>query len=374
MDADSGNICLKNEEWEADFSTSDSSLMSFSYKGTELLRLNPVSFSPAVTESVGITRLLRTHKSLNGLAWAVDSESVIPFGAEPEISRVIEFAGNHAKIVTDIKTVRGFSGNELSAGNVFLPGKWEKAGILEFPGQASEMPAVKWVELEGDTVIFDYVRPFAAVILEGADGIQIEVGTGDDIWRWVAGLPFGAESRFRIENSPTGVHITRHIALWPEKTEFPVRNWRVKWYFAWGNSSDISEAPATALDPYKIKWPDGAKAVFKGDIRRNICFNAHVTQKRIKKLIRTEMASGNGIMALSDIAPCFCEASRHTGKAHREPVPHWDIMKIMDIWLWGMKQLKRKGRRLCFYTPENSVFSVLPSMRGLSRGLSDTDN
>ncbi len=361
------DFSIKGNGWEASFDESVPASMKFSIRNERVLELRPVSFG-TLDESSGIVAKCRMHSSVDNLSAGVGMKTVIPFGGEPVVERNIEFAANHAKIVTDIKTAGRMPAEKFSVDSLFIHGEWKQAAIIPIPSDSHFIPKIEWRELDGDS-IYDSSEPFLVCLLKSEDGKTLEIGTGDDLWRWTpSDVSEGAVSNFKIEKQDNGILISRDILRWEAETEMPSRNWRFKWHFAWSIESNAPNTPQNdyEFDFLKSKIPVSTKVQFNGDSRKEICFAAHVTQKRMKKWIRAEASNREGEkISILNLEPHFCESAAHLERAKRETLRHWDIMKIFDFWLWANKQLNKKDNKLFIVPPENSVFRELPSSYGL---------
>ncbi|OGV34345.1 MAG: hypothetical protein A2020_04680 [Lentisphaerae bacterium GWF2_45_14] len=367
---------IGGEDAEFRFSSERAPAMNFYLNGAERLRLMPLSFGE-FDESSGFISDLKLHEAQDESSWSADTKSIIPFGPEPSISRSIEIFSNCAMVTTDIKTTKGISCSDFSVDNLFLPGAWKKAGIISIPESDCRIKDILWVDLDTTKkTIYESDKPFLTAVFESETGEQIETGTGDDIWRWSSGARLGGSSSFTIEHSPEGIHIKRNVLHLEEASEFPARNWRFKWYFAWNSGKTVTpletdKNAAAAFDACKSRWPDPAKVVFNGNIRKEVCFCAHISQKRFKKTIRSTSGESNVVMNFINMEPHICEDNSHTGKTNMEKTLHWDMMKILDLRLWAERQLRKTGSRLTLEVAEGSIFRYLPSVNKANENNTD---
>jgi hypothetical protein len=360
------DFSISGDGWNAVFDEKTPAFMRFEIEGESFLELIPVSFG-TISESSGIQEKCRMHESADGFSCSAEIKTLLPFGAEPTIERNIEFAGNHAKITTDIKTAGKFSADEFSVDNLFLPGKWDNIRIIEIP-EAHIIPsgASQKLSQNGKTV-YDSEKPFLTIVLESEERGKLELGTGDDLWRWMAAERNFEEAKasFSIEDKDNGILISRKILTWEEESEMPTQNWRFKWYFSWEKAEDSKQAEkaGSEMDFLKFKLPESAKTVHDGNVRKEICFAAHITQKRMKKWIRAEASKHDGInISIKNLIPHICESAAHLERAKKKELLHWDIMKIFDFWLWANKQLAKSNSSLSI---ETDPTLELPSLKGL---------
>ena len=366
MHVDLEKNIIGSEDCEFRFGKDSAPAMSFVLNGAEKLRLMPLSFGE-FDESSGFVSSLRLHEAQDEHAWSADIKTVIPFGSEPSVSRTMDIFSNCAMITTDVKTTKGISCSDFRVDSLFLPGRWKKAKIISLPENDCRIKEVKGIELDGtEKTIYKSAIPFLAVIFESESGERLEIGTGDDIWRWTSGPRLGGTSSFAIEYSADGIHIDRNILHRNEVSEFPARDWRFRWYFAWDSGKKsgnkiTAENKTVSFDAYKSKWPDPAKIVFKNNIRKEVCFCAHISQKRFKKIIRSAAAEKEQTLCFINMEPHVCEENSHTGKTKMDKTLHWDMMKILDLRLWAEKQLRKTDSFLKIELPAESIFREFPS-------------
>ena len=366
MHVDLEKNIIGGEEAEFRFSNTSAPAMNFHLNGAERLRLMPLSFGE-FDESSGFISTLKLHEAQDEASWSADTKSVIPFGPEPSVSRTVEIFSNCALVTTDISTTKGISCPEFSVDSLFLPGTWKKVGIIRVSGSDCHIKDITWTELDKAATVYEDTVPFLVAIFESESGERLEIGTGDDIWRWTSAERLGGTSSFEIKYSPEGLHIKRNVLQLADPSTFPARNWRFKWYFAWDSGKKLQQTAENenvepAFDARKSKWPDPAKIVFDGNIRKEVCFCAHISQKRFKKIIRAASdQNGGNTVKFVNIEPHLCEENSHTGKVNMEKTLHWDMMKILDLRLWAEKQLRKTGSTLRLELPEDSIFKSMPS-------------
>ena len=365
MHVDLEKNIIGGEEAELRFGKENAPSFSFYLNGAERLRLMPLSFGE-FDESSGFVSALKLHEAQDASSWSADTKSIIPFGPEPSVSRTMEIFANCALVTTDIKTTKGISCSSFSVDSLNLPGKWKKAGIVRVPESDCRVKDIEWIELDKKKTVFENAMPFLIAIFESESGERLEVGTGDDIWRWSSAERLGGTSSFTIEYSPEGIMIKRDVLRLDDPAAFPARDWRFKWYFAWDSGKKSGQPAAvenagTVFDTRKSRWPDPAKIIFGGNIRKEVCFCAHISQKRFKKIVRSASEQSGQTVKFVNIEPHLCEENSHTGKANMEKTLHWDMMKILDLRLWAEKQLRKTDSRLVLELPEDSVFKLMPS-------------
>lgn len=368
MHVDLEKNTIGSEDAEFRFSKESAPAFNFYLNGEERLRLMPLSFGE-FDESSGFISTLKLHEAQDEASWSADTKSIIPFGPEPSVSRTIEIFANYALVTTDVKTTKGISCSSFGVDSLFLPGTWKTASIIRVSDKDCRIKEIESIDFEKKKKVYEDGMPFLVAVLESEKGERLEVGTGDDVWRWSSAERLGGTSSFSIEQTKDGVMIKRDVLRLEDPSAFPARDWRFKWYFAWDSGKKatkkaISENAGITFDLRKSKWPDPAKIIFAGQIRKEVCFCAHISQKRFKKIVRSASEQSGQTVKFVNIEPHLCEENSHTGKTNMEKTVHWDMMKMLDLRLWAEKQLRKTDSELILELPEDSIFKSMPSWTG----------
>lgn len=359
----------------------DNSVMSFSYKGKPLLEIVPISFG-VISECSGITKKIRKHTSIDKLSVSMETKVTLPFGTEPTISRFYEFAFNHCKVTSDIDIRKGINAEKFSIDNLFIPGNWKKAGLLKESGGGKL--EIEWQTLEEGKIFFESDKTFLSVVFENSDGLLLEIGTGNDLWRWNSASAAGIKSSFRIKKTDKGVTIDRDVFVWDMESPVPHRNWRFHWYFSWmekdalqkkAQPSKILPFPEKDIIPEKgktaaydfstVNLSDSSKVKHNGNSTKVQCMQASVTQNYMKKIIRSAIQKSDKYkISFCNIAPHVCDDPSHLERPGKDTLSHWDIVSILDYALWANRQII-KGESQLFITPDSENLKQLPSLSGL---------
>jgi hypothetical protein len=362
--------------------------MRFYLNEKPLLQILPLSLG-TVDESSGIVKKCRVHKSLDDSTQSLEQENIIPFGSEPKITRKIEIVGNHAKVAVNLELRRSFTASRISVDSLFLPGKWSKFGIIGTEINSTSIPKVKWRNIEDNPILHESKLPFLLICFESVKGEKLEIGTGNDLWRWLdAENEENCSSLFKIEKVEGGIKITRDVYVWPEDVELPRRTRLFKWYFAWEAAGEIPflKAPESTIpmpetgekisldksldqfifDLSNTSWHESARAVGTGGMSELPCAEAPSFRRQLKKFIRSlEFEPGTKIV-LYGLEPHFCEAAAHLERPQKKRLKHWDIMSLMNLWQWANRLLAATGSELIIQPAKRSSCSGLPSIKGMT--------
>lgn len=388
---DESTIDIELDKSSISFDAGAPGEMILNILGNKMLSTKPISFG-AIEESVGYHKKFRQHNFLNTDGYSVDTETIIPVGAEPKISRTMDIVGNHVKFVTDILTRGSFPAGKMSVDDIQFYGEWKRFGVIKYPKSGVVLPEIEWTEITDDiTMLYQSGEPFLLMLLESVDGHVVEVGTGDDLWRWnVATTVDSANSEFLVENEQGHISLKRDVLIFDDECPMPTQTWRFKWYIAWEMKADrndtikvptdaveldISGAKVDALDaevpafsiPQSI-WKPECEAVMNGVSSGLPCMHTKSVGKFYRNWFRSAQKRYQETkISLSNMEPHLCDLGSHVNKRVNGSVMHWDMISIFDFWLWANKQAGKNEGRFVIVPPVDSVAAQLPSMRGLSR-------
>jgi hypothetical protein len=155
-------------------------------------------------------------------AQVVLAEGYLPFGAEVRIRHTHRYFDGILRVTSDIHFPRDAHANPgFEVGSMTLPGTWTH--WREPGGNWQTLSAYSWSPIP------------PCLLLRRADGPILEIGLGNDIWRWHAGL-LGANNRSQLAISATddGLQLRRIVS---ESADLPMpaqpRTFRYSWYLAW---------------------------------------------------------------------------------------------------------------------------------------------
>ncbi|UDQ98115.1 hypothetical protein AAEX28_14170 [Lentisphaerota bacterium WC36G] len=371
-------IELQNNNYSLSSAPSNGVPLKFTFlkdnKKSIQMMISPVRLG-AFGENAGIVKKLRSHESMDGLTHSIEMLNIIPFGPEPKVGRNINFAKNHAKVVTDVELKSSLPVKKVHVDNLLLSGD-----IVEFAVVTEENYAAnnyKWQkirDISDDGVIFKDDKPFLIFIVKNSNNDTFEVGTGDDLWRWKTACDLEhISSEFKITSDANGsIKIERLVLDLSVNSEATLesRNWRFKWYFAWQEAensqtkdNEYSQLLRDALvlnskaNSSEIKNFDGFEISFKftadsidnaafcsaeNDKKtKTVCFEAPATIKFLRKWLRSVIANVNkNVESINLIieGSQLCYNASHLSRGVMDKLEHLDVNSKMDFWLWANKQ------------------------------------
>lgn len=372
-------------EWEADFKSHRGSVMSFGYAGRELFDCGGVEIG-FLKEFQGVQKHLRFHTA-DKIPWhSSDSKVVQPFGTEPVIGRKIEQAGNFMRVTTDVLIKSAMSLEFLKIDELTIRGEWENITVYYQPLLESFDILVKEIDIgnaEDRRISFKTIP--LAVVFTDKNGVQLEIGTGYDLWRWNSSARFCAENKFVIKKEKDYIIFERTPISWENEHEIEKFNFRFSWYFAWGKKTLIkrkAQKEVTALmlhdnklaayQPgicrYKLdysNWPEATKSSNSNEP----CFASRQTENLLKDFLRKtlpKMSEKDKFICLHEVYPHICFNSGHMERNKPNAFVHWNYWNIMVFWEWANKFFANNGKKLAFVPNNQSLLSCLPSFKGMS--------
>ena len=346
----------------------------------------------------------RSHKRGTSI---VRHEAYLPFGNEIRLKQQATHAANHCLVTVDLEWPRQTAvRRHLGIGSLFLPGKWKK--YLCVPPSAhlaaGEQPFSRTVPEAGPTplMIGHWHRPPLALVFFREDGLQVEIGTGSDLWRWEQSLGGGVESgSYKILLEADGLRWVHEPLMCCTEFTPAARKYRLTWYFAWHRGGDGTPPPPSdtvwreiplkadgtvatdvlaaatpaehagwILDFARMPAPDSWRrcatpAALGRGVRtpQSLCWEDDGLQKRARRIIRQLAATGQpGCLRLKGINPGLCWDAHHVGKSAADGLPHWDINGLFDFSEWARQHL---GPEWQIQVDPDPQWSALPSIAGL---------
>jgi hypothetical protein len=382
-------LILNGADWTASFNALSGQKMIFSCAGRELLSLSGMVFGK-IEEASGYCVKCRQHESIDLLNKSAEIVNVIPFGSEPQIVRQFEFAGNRAKITTDFHLKAPMEAESFEVDNILVKGSWAKIGVLKIGKPLPETSDIEWHAVGKDSLWKLVIEDIPLIILfEGNDGTRLEIGTGDDIWRWLQTETFPETTASIVfEKTNGGVSIRRIFAKWTETGTIAPRKYRFTWYFAWETPDrkyftcgedefsvfSFSGKNKILSDGNKcFKFPDGElpelfAARFANDLTGAPCFHSSPVSGLFRDWVRSAAAIKDGRpLVLGNLKASLCDSAPHLERPQKQKLLHWNMIRIFDFCLWANKQLRYSDSSF-YILPEGNgkVYSSLPSVKGMS--------
>ena len=373
-------IETSDDNWSAKAEAGSGTPFTFQLNGKDLLIIEGSGFSSVMHEKSSEPKKNRLHESVDGLSRRIEMESNIPFGSEPRIRRSLDFYGNYCKVICDLELFHLTPVEYVSIDPLNIPEVPERIGIVTMPTAGESIGEIAWTD-NPNGKIYSSDKPFLVALFEFADGRVLEIGTGDDIWRWLsADAEQDLDADFSIEVDQSGVSVTRKILTWPERTMVERRTRRCKWYFAW-STSPITENTAAATESFNLDAvPDKGTDVVRLDFLKtdfpdftNViageselpfpCFHSTSLLKRMRKWIRSAAGSAPGCrIELYNAEPHLCDSAVHLERGKKINMLHWDIMSLIDFRNWADQQLHKNDGGFAIIPPAGSIAASLPSM------------
>jgi hypothetical protein len=291
------------------------------------------------------------------------SDGHFPFGAELALRQTIRYAANHARITTDLRWKKGASlKKEMAIGSARLPGKWDKVLVLQADG---EPPS--WQALTPGT--FQRFSPLPlSLAFRNQQGQSLEIGTGDDLWRWQNGLLPQAQSDapyIELSIQSDGILLQRLVTINPNEEEcFPEpRDYRFTSFLAWSAPAleqdagplhepialeirrheglsrkqllDCGNNPCVSLDFNQLELPRQAKH----SLGQGYCWESKITQKSVRRLIRqlADFSKTGYLQITGGLTPGLCDDPVHCSRKNK--TLHWDLSAILDLTSWTQQRL-----------------------------------
>jgi len=376
-------LILNGPEWTCCFAPGDREKLVFKYAGSELLAISGMSFGK-VDESSAYCTKSKKHESTDLLSCSLQTVNVLPFGSEPAITRSCEISGNHAVITTDCDMRHKMEVGAFEVDNLVLKGEWTRVGFVKISNPIPSVGDIEWHDLgKGGGFRLELDQIPLLMLFERDDKFMLEIGNGDDLWRWLNTLIFpGSSQSVVIESTGGGISLRRIVAKWGNDTIAGSRNYRFSWYFSWeapgmeyfkcGEDAHGNESGKSNAGEY-FRFPEGDVplnlAACHGNRNLGVsCFHSPAVSGIFRSIIRSALGNSRSRnIVIENLTVPLCENAAHLERPQKQVLLHWNMIRIFDQWLWANKQLNNSGAS--FYAvpaADGKIFSVLPSVRGLS--------
>mgnify|MGYP000152630126 CR=1 FL=1 len=345
----SSGPAIQGGQWRFVCNTEAGEVNCLAIGGDALLHFDGVRVN-GFAERGGLSRGWRLHSSADALSASAELATVIPFGNEPVVKRRLEFFNHVGRMTMDIA---GGSGcvEQLELDPLTLSGPWKRLMIARLPeDDALELPLAEWQSPGTDSTLFyDSDRPFLRLQAERTDGKRVEIGCGDDLWRWLLPRNTNGAGRYTIEGNDQQLTVRRTVLKFdPELGPIEKRSWRFNWYFAWLDGDGAGPAgPVARLFPKAGTLPASAELSCRPG---EYCLTAAATRKYFRSAIRRRDGAALAIPARLD----GCLNAAHLERPQKGRLLHWNLGECFDLYLWGNRQLRRRGGTLQFEFPQPS--------------------
>ncbi len=302
---------------------------------------------------------LRIHSSQYEGEHGIDSSSRNP-RLDIGIKRRFEFTDNFVEIVNDISIRRDIKIKSMRVSPLRLLGGCELLGVLAYDGKSNHP---LWLEKPSE---YKSKIPFLAALFKTPDGKLFEIGTGDDLCRWMLAKGTGsAVSSFVIEKEGEEWIVEREILFFQGDEILKRRDIRLSWYIVFSNGNKqhglLEGADSNHVFSFKDKsCPDNAKISWKKRVEEIPCMHADWSRNMLKNFIRgLQGKKKSEEIFLTDIELPLCDLSSHLGRSDVKKRPHWNILEINKLRKWANRQLATSGARISLLPVPNSATSKL---------------
>jgi hypothetical protein len=227
------------------------------------------------------------------------------------------------------------------------------------------------------------------VLFERNDGTRLEIGTGDDIWRWRQTETFPETTASIVfEKTNGGISVRRIFAKWNESGTIAPRKYRFTWYFAWENPekeyfvcngeeftefsfSDKNKISSGGNKYYKfpdMELPEIFSAKFADKPTAAPCFHSSPVSGLFRDWVRSAAAIKDGRpLVLGNLKVSLCDLASHLERPQKQKLLHWNMIRVFDFHLWANKQLRYSDSPFFILPSGNGkICPSLPSVKGLS--------
>lgn len=294
-----------------------------------------------------------------------NSEVNFPLENKVHLQQNIRYSGNMARIVYDLNWRKGATiKQDFQLGSAVLCGKWQSLTVI----YADENMTVESKNLEaGNKIIIDKLP--LSMIFTNENSLSIELGTGDDLWRWQKALENSEASKRQIIIEVLEDKLLFSRKLFVNNTEeayLPnAREYRFSAYLAWScpklqtlnnaptdtnfiavatnepkglNRKELAACgndPAISIDLSALPLPDQAKR----NCSEGFCWQSRITQKAARLIIRqlADYSSKGKLLISGGLNPGICNNPSHCNQ--KNEALHWDMMAIVDFCSWTQQKL-----------------------------------
>ncbi|HBC86575.1 MAG TPA: hypothetical protein DCZ94_06440 [Lentisphaeria bacterium] len=376
-------LLLEGPEWACLFSPGERERLSFKCAGTDLLSISGMAFGK-FDESSAYCGKLKKHEAIDGLNCSLEAVNVLPYGSEPTVTRKCDIAGNHAVVTTDFELRSKMEADAFEVDNLLVKGTWTRVGVVRISNPVPALSDIQWHELDEDRPFHLELKQIPLLMLfERQDKFMLEIGNGDDLWRWLNTSLFPQSTQsVVIEKAQGGISLRRKVAVWEVDAVIFSRSYRFNWYFAWelpgrkylgcGDEPGGHGKGSEGMEYFKFPEGEVPQQLAACHGNRNLgvsCFHSPAVSGIFRDIIRASAGKSQGkSIVLGNLSVPLCDSAAHLERPQRQLLLHWNMTRLFDYWLWANKHLKNSGSTFYAVPAKNDrIFSVLPSIRGLSQ-------
>jgi hypothetical protein len=316
-----------------------------------------------LTDDLALAHALRCHQRSSQVHVEVAGD--LPFGSQPGFHHQVLLGDRLLRVTTDLRLPgRTQLQQGVAIGSLTLRGPW--TGLQEvIPDAAGRVHLGELAPLgEGRS----WTAPPLALLLHHAGGGVLELGLGNDWWRWRQGVVAnGNQGRYRLEpGEGEQWRLVRQVSYFTTDTEPEPRSYRYCWYAAWRGGpvcpaplpahlvpavwqpngkldlrplAELDAASALVIDADAIAWPPTFLRTSGGP-----CHACHGVGGRLRQAVRQLKALPNQRFAVlfRGLVPGTCTVGTHLDRGRE--LPHWDLGALLDFGHWTRHQLGAERR------------------------------
>jgi hypothetical protein len=320
-------------------------------------------------ESISVAKKRHFNQSKDGSVLSVLMRNAIPFGTEPEIVREIAVSEGLLRHRLELKLRNSFEMEFLDAASFSVGGPLARIAVMRAPAKAS-LPELDWL----DFASFDELElavPPLAILLESASGSLLEIGFGEDLWRWAAATRHCGSCRFALRKEKGVLRFDCEIfKLNPETPPPKGWPWRLDMWVAWREATPKKPGRRklkASFDLAAEEWPEQARCVIGGELSDLPCLSSSIVMNKLRNWLRSQLASlePGDVIGVLNAEPSFCERPSHQDRPKLDSLPHWGMGALLDFADWARRQLESNGAKLVVMPKASSKAVPLPSLAAL---------
>ena len=315
-----------------------------------------------LTEDLVIMDQCKAYRKGHGAM--IGKSGRMPIGAETSYKVSHRYSNNALKVVKDFFVPRGVMIKKAIAIDTLILDD----GFVELCEYSTDLNKSEWRKV---TERMQWSSTPTILCMRHKNGIVLEIGLGNDLWRWNEGFLGNGDSSMTLERTKNGIVVTRRAAVVDAETTLTARSYRFSWYLAWGIAGTSDDVPAkngvalthrpngdVAMGALAASLADCDSALISLDVekvplpaqlckngQKHPCFASNQTIKRLKRIIRQLSClqfEGDKTLRFENLRPGECRQSNHVhGKGERL---HWDMNSILDFALWTRQTLGNDWR------------------------------
>jgi len=298
------------------------------YQETELVNLGcavPGDFS----EETSFPGKVRLHRSHNGLTASLELTRTIPFGSEPEIRRVLDFAAFGVHFSADFAP-KGQPFRTMKLEPVTFGKLWQAVRLLVLKEGKLTEASCRRDGKTGELLSGSDLIVWCEVRFE--NGCRAGFGCGNDLWRHAAAKAMaGAEADFRLTCGEDGsLRLERTVFAFPKEAEVEVRPWRFKTVLFFAKDG-MAHGTGKSIAPDWKALPESGKTP---------CLAAAPARRMLRELLRK--TKQDAVLELA--APALCFDAGHLDRAGRGEMVHWDVEEFWELYCHFGRKFAERGQ------------------------------